>query len=170
MCSCAAVAASAATSKAVRAAPHDSPPPPSCVATQGRYALFSCSRRLSTPLLTRSARTPLHTADDSIYGCCNRFCPWCKICADKHLIVKEKAFVSKSGEEDSSSLTGRNTKLNNAYNNAKVADDKTTSSTNPMAAAKALASSTSSSSLGNAVAAGGASKPFASQPSSSTAV
>lgn len=73
----------------------------------------------------------LCTADDSKYGCCNRFCPWCYICADKHLRVVEKK-VEIDVEERS--LTGKNAKLNSAYD--KVLSEKTESggfgSSNPL--------------------------------------
>jgi hypothetical protein len=49
---------------------------------------------------------------------CNRFCPWCYICADKHLRVEERK-VEISEER---SLTGKNQKLNHAY--GKTLSDK----------------------------------------------
>lgn len=49
--------------------------------------------------------------DDSKYGMCNRFCPYCTICADKHLRKKHAAVVV-DGER---SLTGKSDKLNSDY-------------------------------------------------------
>lgn len=71
--------------------------------------------------------------DDSKYGMCNRFCPWCHLCADKHLREAE----TKVEHESERSLTGKSSKLNDAYQ--KSLADKGTDGTpaaatmNPMA-------------------------------------
>lgn len=90
--------------------------------------------------------------DTSKYGCCNRFCPWCKICADAHLTGGEVVVVSKTGQEDASSLTGRNVKLDKAYKSAKDinADTSMTSTTNPsLTSGSSLTAPASGSSTGN---------------------
>lgn len=76
---------------------------------------------------------------------CNRFCPWCTICADKHLRPKEAPTIV----EEERSLTGKNSKLNTAYGKAKEdgakdielgkADD-TFRSSNPLAGRAGAAS------------------------------
>lgn len=60
--------------------------------------------------------------DESRWGMCNRFCPWCTICADKHLRPKEAAAIV----EEERSLTGKSAKLNTAYGKSKedAAKDK----------------------------------------------
>jgi len=64
--------------------------------------------------------------DDSKWGCCNRFCPWCTLCADKHL--REKEVVVEHAEERS--LTGKSSKLAGAANGK---PETGIAMTNPMA-------------------------------------
>ncbi|RYG52660.1 hypothetical protein EON67_00680 [archaeon] len=70
-------------------------------------------------------------ADESKWGMCNRFCPWCTLCADKHL-RQEEVKVELTEER---SLTGKSSKLNSAYGKS-MADKApgTTSMVNPMLA------------------------------------
>ena len=71
--------------------------------------------------------------DESKWGMCNRFCPWCHLCADKHLREVEV----KVEHEEERSLTGKSNKLNEAYQKslAEKGTDATgaTSIANPMA-------------------------------------
>jgi hypothetical protein len=74
----------------------------------------------------------MRSADDSKWGMCNRFCPWCTLCADKHLREKE---VNLDNREEERSLTGRSAKLNEAYGKSlsdKAGDEKKADISNPL--------------------------------------